>query len=105
MLVEQILPSLLVFLFRILVYEMWTVMLLEFCMLVIRLDCLFPCGSPQLSPVLQVAVIPFEIDMPRHANLDDRELPMLIFLGPDVVFEQFDIIFADGRCKQLAKIC
>ena len=76
----------------------------------IRLDCLFRGGSPQLSPVIQVAVIPFEVDVPWHANLDDFELLRLSFSSsdfvvPDVVFEKFDVIFADGRCKQLAKIC
>ena len=105
MLIEQLLPSRLVLFFWILIYKVWAGMRLTFIFL-IRLDCLFPCGSPQLSPVLQVAVIPFEIDMPRHANLDYCAFPIAYtFFGPDVVFEKFDVIFADGCCKQLAKIC
>ena len=46
-----------------------------------RRDCLLRRGSPQLSPVIQVAVIPFEIDVPRHVNLEDRAFPR--FLSPD----------------------
>jgi hypothetical protein len=74
-------------------------------MFVTRRDCLLRSGSRQLSPVIQVAVIPFEIDVPRHVNLDDRTLPRLPprFGIPDVVFEQLDVIFANGRCKQLAE--
>ncbi len=44
-------------------------------------DCLLRSGSPQLSPVIQVAVIPFEIDVRRHVNLEDRAFPR--FLSPD----------------------
>ena len=73
-----------------------------------RRDCLLRSGSPQLSPSIQIAAIPFEIDVRRHMNLDDRTFPplpgfRLVIL--DVVFEQLDVIFADGRRKQLAEIC
>ena len=76
-------------------------------MFVTRRDCLLRSGSRQLSPVIQVAVIPFEIDVPRHVNPDDRAFPRFFprMVIPDVVFEQLDVIFANGRCKQLAKIC
>ena len=90
MLIEQRFPSLLVCLFRILVYKMRAGMRRTFCMLFIRLDCLFPCGFPQRSPVLQVAVIPFEIDVSRHVNLDNRAFPRFFprMVIPNVVFEQ-----------------
>ena len=50
-------------------------------------------------------MIPFEIDEPRHVNLDDRAFPRFFprMAIPDVVFEQLDVIFANGRCKQLAE--
>src|SRR6266567_837678 len=41
-------------------------------------------------------------------NLDERAfppLPRFRFVILDVVFEQLDVIFADGRRKQLAEIC
>src|SRR5258708_17497098 len=113
-------PSLLVFLLWILVYKMRPGMGLTFFMFLIRLDCLFRSGLPQRSPVFQIAVIPFEIDVPRHVNLDDRAgPPNLLFsvlavlpvlsgfwlVKPDVVFEQLDVIFANRRSEQLAKIC
>ena len=74
-------------------------------MFVIRRECLLRSGSPQLSSVIQVAVIPFEIDVPRHVNLDDRAFPRFFprMVIPDVVFEQPDVIFANGCCKQLAE--
>jgi hypothetical protein len=64
--------------------------------------------AQRLSPafaVIQVAVIPFEIDVPRHVNLDDRAFPRFFprMVISDVVFEQLDVIFANGRCKQLAE--
>jgi hypothetical protein len=70
-LISQPSPSL-VFL-RILVYEMPLVFmfLIRRDMFVVRRNCLSRSGSPQLSPVMQVAVIPFEIDVSRHVNLDD----------------------------------
>src|ERR1700730_4892788 len=100
---------------RILVYEMWPGA--GRFIIPIRLDRLLRRGFPKLSTVLQIAVIPFEIDVPRHLNLDDYALPRIgLFPVPgvlpcfavvvlDVVFEQFDVVFADGCCKQLAKIC
>jgi hypothetical protein len=43
--------------------------------------------------------------VPRHVNLDDRAFPRFFprMVIPDVVFEQLDVIFANGRCKQLAE--
>ena len=74
-------------------------------MFVTRRDCLLRSGSPQLSPVIQVAVIPFEIDVPRHCESRRPCLSTLLSPDgiPDVVFEQLDVIFANGRCKQLAE--
>ena len=54
-------------------------------------------------------MIPFEIDVPRHVNLDDCALSDAFsrfgFVVPDVIFEQLDVILADRCCKQLAEIC
>jgi len=89
-------------------------------MLFVHVECLVCSSFPQLSPVFQVAVIPFEIDVPWYVNLDDYAvprillfpvffvlpvLPGLVSVTSDVVFEQPDVIFANGRRKQLAEIC
>src|SRR5712664_3409977 len=60
-------------------------------------------GFPFPSSLIQIAVIPFKIDVPRHMNLDDCAWPTLLFL--EVVFKELDVILADGRRKQLAEIC
>src|SRR5882724_12643644 len=94
-------------LLRILVYKMWPFMRL-ISLFVIRRDCLLGSRSSELSPVLQIAVVPLEVDVPRHVNLDDRAVPLFALLRiviADVVFEQLDAIFANGRCKQLAEVC
>ena len=59
-------------------------------MFVVRRNCLLRSGSPQLSPVIQVAVIPFEIYVSRHVNLDNRAFPRFFprMVIPNVVFEQ-----------------
>jgi hypothetical protein len=43
--------------------------------------------------------------MRRQVNLDDRASPRFFprMVIPDVVFEQLDVIFANGCCKQLAE--
>src|SRR5436190_18237140 len=75
--ISNLFPSLLVFLSRILVYKMWTGMRLKFFMLFVRVECLVCSGFPQYSPIFQVAVIPFEIDVPWYVNLDDCAFPLL----------------------------
>ena len=52
-------------------------------------------------------MIPFEIDVARHVNLDERAGPRLAVFGtivPNVILEQLDVVLADGRGKQLAKV-
>jgi hypothetical protein len=100
-LISQPSPSL-VFLW-ILVYEMPLafMFLIRRDMFVVRRNCLLRSGSPQVSPVIQVAVIPFEIDVSRHVNLDDRAFPRFFprMVIPNVVFQQLAVIFANGRCN------
>src|SRR5882672_6381384 len=104
MIFTQLLPCLLVFLWWILVYKIWLGTRLIFVFIIfIRRDRLLRSCSPELSPVIQIAVIPFEIDVPRHMNLDDCARPTVLFL--EVVFEELDVIFANGRRKQLAQVC
>ena len=55
-------------------------MRLKFFMLFVRVECLVCSGFPQYSPIFQVAVIPFEIDVPWYVNLDDCAFPLLLFL-------------------------
>ena len=50
-------------------------------------------------------MIPFEINVRRYMNLNDRTCPLAGVVILDMVFEQLDIVFANGRCKQLAEIC
>ena len=94
----HLLPSLLVVLLWMLIYEVWPFMRVEVCMCVIPLDCLFRSGSSQHSPVIEVAVIPFEIDVPRHLDLDDYAFPFG-FVVLHVIFEDPDVVFANGRCE------
>ena len=74
-----------------------------------RCDCFLRRLSSQPPPFIQIAMIPFEIDVRRHVNLDDRAFPWLLprcgFVILDVIFEQLDVILAYGCCKQLAEIC
>src|SRR5437667_10179422 len=71
----------------------------------ILFDCLLRGAFSQFSPIIQVAVLPFEIDVPGHMNLDDCTGPLARFVALDMVFEQLDVILADAGCKQLAEIC
>ena len=70
-----------------------------------RFDCRL---SPALSARFQIAVVPFEIDVARNLNLNDRARPLLPIAESsilDVGFEQPYVIFTDSRREQLAKIC
>jgi hypothetical protein len=89
-------PSLLVFYLWILVYKMWPGMRVTFFVFLIRRDCLFRRGFPQHSPVIQIAVIPFEIDVPRHVNLDDCAAPLLLSVS---VFSVFRVLPGFGFVK------
>src|SRR5438105_11616126 len=59
------------------VYEKWPPSVRLTVLFLICIKCLFRRGFPELSPVIQIAVIPFEIDVPRHVNLDDCAVPRI----------------------------
>src|SRR4051812_17083710 len=74
----------------------------------IRGDCFLRRLSSQRPPLIQIAMIPLEINARRHVNLNDRTGPWLLPRGGlvilDVIFEQLNVILTDGCCKQLAEI-
>src|SRR5882724_6654464 len=86
-------------LLRILVYKMWPFMRL-ISLFVIRRDCLLGSRSSELSPVLQIAVVPLEVDVPRQVNLDDGAFPLFPFfrfvMGA-VFFKRLAVISPEGR--------
>lgn len=85
--IAQLSPSLV--LLRILVYEKWLLRVRLAFILFIALDCLFRSGPPQRSPVIQIAVIPFEINMARDVNLDDYAVPPIWLLAVLSIFPSF----------------
>lgn len=73
-------------LFRFLVNEEWCILMGCVLVLAILLNRLLRSLSPQLSSVVQVAVIPFEIDMPGNVNLDNRAVPFAVRIVTSRIF-------------------
>src|ERR1700743_1387431 len=57
-----------------LVDEMWSVVRPAPLMFFVGFDCLLRSDFSQLASIIQVGVIPFEVDVTRNVNLHDLEV-------------------------------